>query len=320
MSNNFEELQKSTFSLMDMWLKNFARNLPYILEGNNIKDLSVFQNEITYNNHNPTRTSIIIGKGPSVYEKNHLEILSANKENNTIVCSDIMLIETLKKGITPDKFDDFYVLTVDGEDEQVEFYDDPIVEEYSNRIKVILSTCTSPKVTKVCKKFGLNVFWFNPLIDDFRKEGSFSKIMNIMTRSENNPKGISSLQTGGNVASNSWVFSWAILGRSPIVLIGVDFGYPASTSIEETQHYQHLLKCYNNDVDRVKNGHRIIHNKDFDCDVLLDPIYDYYREGFCNMVIHTPKWLRTINATEGGSLFGENIETMKFSEFLKINK
>jgi hypothetical protein len=35
------------------------------------------------------------------------------------------------------------------------------------------------------------------------------------------------------------------------------------------------------------------------------------------MVIHTPKWVRTINATEGGSLFGERIDTMKFSEFLK---
>jgi len=317
MSTNFETLQKATFSLMDMWLQNFARNLPHILEGNNIKNLSVFQNGNTINNHSPSKSAVVIGKGPSVYEKKHLEILSTSKYNDTIICSDIMLITALKQGITPEKFTDFYVLTVDGDSEQAEFYDDPLVEKYSDKIKVILSTCISPEVMKVCKKIGLDVFWFNPLIDDFRKEGSFSKIMNMMTKSKKNPKGIASLQTGGNVGSNSWVFSWAILGRSPTVLIGVDFGYPASTSIEETQHYQHLLKCYNNDVERVKNDHKIIYNKDFDCDVLLDPIYDFYREGFCNMVIHTPKWVRTINATEGGSLFGERIDTMKFSEFLK---
>lgn len=318
MSTNFETLQKATFSLMDMWLQNFARNLPYILEGNNIRNLSVFQNGNTINNHSPSKSAIVIGKGPSVYEKKHLEILSASQYNDTIICSDIMLITALKQGIVPEKFTDFYVLTVDGDSEQAEFYDDPLVEKYSDKIKVILSTCTSPEVMKVCKKFELDVFWFNPLIDDFRKEGSFSKIMNMMTKSEKNPKGIASLQTGGNVGSNSWVFSWAILGRSPTILIGVDFGYPASTSIEETQHYEHLLKCYNNDVERVKNDHKIIYNKDFDCDVLLDPIYDFYREGFCNMAIHTPKWVRTINSTEGGSLFGERIETMKFSEFLRI--
>ena len=320
MSSNFEELQKSTFSLIDMWLKNFARNLPYILEGNNIKNLSVFQNGKNFENHKPLKTSIVIGKGPSIYEKNHLDILSTSKKNYTIVCSDIMLIEILKKGITPEKFEDFYVLTVDGKDEQSKFYDDPIVEKYSKKIKVILSTCTSPKVMDVCKKFGLCVYWFNPLIDDFRKDGSFSKIMNIMTRGDKNPKGVASLQTGGNVGTNSWIFSWAILGSSPVTLIGIDFGYPASTSIEDTQHYEHLLKCYNNDKERVKNGHRVIYNKDFDCDVLLDVIFDYYREGFCNLVIHTPKWVKTINATEGGSLFGERIETMKFSEFLKFEK
>lgn len=318
MSTNFETIQKATFSLMNMWLKNFARNLPYILEGNSIKNLSVFQTGEIIDSHITSKSAIIIGKGPSVYQKKHLEMLSTSKYNDTIICSDIMLITALKQGVTPEKFTDFYVLTVDGESEQAEFYDDPLVKKYSDRIKVILSTCTSPKVMEVCKKFGLDVYWFNPLIDDFRKEDSFSKIMNVMTRSEKNPKGIAGIQTGGNVGTNSWVFAWAILGRSPTVLIGIDFGYPASTSIEETQHYQHLLKCYNNDVEHVKNVHRIIHNKDFNCDVLLDPIYDFYREGFCNLVIYTPNWVRTINATEGGSLFGERIETMKFSEFLKI--
>ena len=301
---------------MDLWLQNFARNLPHILEGNNVKVLSVFDKN-SQSDHLPTKSAIIIGKGPSVTAKKHIELLSSSNYSGSIMCTDIMLITALKNGVTPDKFPDFYVLTVDGDPEQADFYDDPIVEKYASKLKIVLSTCTSPKVMDVCKKFGLQVFWFNPLMDDFRKAGSFGKIMNIMTRSEKNPKGVSSLQTGGNVGSNSWVLSWAILGRSPTVLIGIDFGYPATTKIEQTQHYDHLLRCYGNDVERVKNDHRIVYNKDFDCDVLIDPIYDYYREGFCELVLHTPKWVRTINATEGGSLFGERIEPMKFSDFLK---
>jgi hypothetical protein len=319
MSDNFERLQKATFSLVELWLQNFARNLPYILKGKSIKELSVFENTPPKMDFISQGKAIVIGKGPSVRAKNHLEILNSSSYRDSIICTDIMLIDALKNGITPDKFTEYYVLTVDGDPEQADFYDDPLVQKFSENIKVVLSTCTSPKVIEICNKFGLEVFWFNPLIDDFRKEGSFSKIMNIMTRSEINPKGVSSLQTGGNVGTNSWIFSWAILGKSPIVLIGLDFGYPASTLIEETQHYEHLLKCYDNDVERVRNDHKIVYNKEFDCDVLIDPIYDYYREGFCNLVKHTPKWVRTINSTEGGSLFGERIECSKFSDFLSTN-
>lgn len=317
MSRNFERLQRATFSLMDVWLQNFAGNISDIHQGNSIKKLQRLPENST-TGYKPKKSSIIIGKGPSVAEKNHLELLEKSSYDGIIVCTDIMLITALKAGITPDKFPDYFVLTVDGDPEQENLYNDPIVEQYSDKLKIILSTCASPKVINVCKKFGLDVYWFNPLMDDFRKDGSFSKIMKIMTKSEKNPKGMTSLQTGGNVGSNSWVFSWAVLGNSPTVLIGLDFGYPASTKIEETQHYQHLLKCYDNDVERVKNDHKILFNKDFNCDVLIDPIYDYYREGFCNLVIHTPKWVRTINSTEGGSLFGQRIECMKFSEFLNM--
>ena len=52
------------------------------------------------------------------------------------------------------------------------------------------------------------------------------------------------------------------------------------------------------------------------CDVLLDPVFDYYREALLDLVKRTPSWTKTINATEGGSLFGEGIENMKLSDFL----
>ena len=41
---------------------------------------------------------------------------------------------------------------------------------------------------------------------------------------------------------------------------------------------------------------------------------------FLDLVVRTPRWTRTVNATEGGSLFGNRIENMKFTDFLTLIK
>lgn len=310
-------VHKATSTLMDFWLQNFARNLPKIFEGESIKKLNIFHNSTnSLQNHTPKESAIVIGGGPSVTEKNQLEILSESKYNETIICTDRMLIPVLKKQITPDRFSHFYVLTIDGEDEQERFYDDPIVKKYSKDIDVVLASTCSPKVVKKCEENELKTYWCHPLIDDFRKNESISKIMNIMSKSDKNPKGLPGIQTGGNVGTSCWVFSWAIRGCSPTVLIGINFGFLENTPIENTLHYQELFEESNNNKDMVKKFYKILYNPDSNCKVMVDPIFDYYREGFCDLVLRTPKWVRTINATEGGSLFGERIEAMKFSDFL----
>ena len=61
---------------------------------------------------------------------------------------------------------------------------------------------------------------------------------------------------------------------------------------------------------------RII-NTDLQIEVLSDPIFDFYREAFLDLVTRSPKWVKTINCTEGGSLFGKGIKNMKFEDILK---
>jgi len=34
-------------------------------------------------------------------------------------------------------------------------------------------------------------------------------------------------------------------------------------------------------------------------------------------ISRSPDWLKTINATEGGSIFGKRIESVRFDDFLK---
>ena len=193
---------------------------------------------------------------------------------------------------------------------------DKIVKKHSKGITAIMSTCTIHKTIEICKNYGLNMFWFHPLIDDYRKQGSVSKIMNMMSKSDKNPDGLPGLQIGGNVGCFSWIFSWAILGCSPIGLIGLNMGVDGDTPLEKTQHYIPVLDHFNNDKSKVGKFYRKVFNKDLGTESLLDPLFDFYRTAFLDLVVRTPRWTKTVNATEGGSLFGKRIKNMKFVDFL----
>ena len=310
-SKNFEILQEGTMAMMDLWMHNFSRNINDILDGDSVKLL----NSVDVKNTN--NTAIVIGAGPSVREKHHLEQLVKSDYTGTIICTDRMLIPCLKQGITPDKFPEFYVVTIDPVDKIAKFYDDPILKQYGNKIRVILSTCTSPLVIQKCKQNNLKMYFVHPLIDDYRKPSSVNKKMNLMSKSEKNPKGFPGMQTGGNVGSSCWVFAWAILGRSPVALIGINFGYLDDSKISETQHFKELAKTVGGDEKTTESLYKRIFNPHLECNVLVDPVFDYYREAFCDLVTRTPSWVKTINATEGGSLFNDEIIQKSFKEFLQ---
>ena len=316
-STNFDWVQNGTRAMIDLWMYNFARNVSYILDGDSAKSLSVFKNkQKTLKNHKPDCSAVVIGGGPSVYEKNHLETLANSNYKGAILCTDRMLIPCLKNGITPKKFPQFHVLTMDPYQITIKFYNDKIVKKHAKGISVIMSTCTIHETVEICTNYGLNIFWFHPLIDDFRKQGSVSKIMNMMSKSDKNPDGFPGFQTGGNVGCFSWVFSWAALGCSPVGLIGLNMGVDGNTPLEKTQHYDQVLNHFDNDKSKVAKRYRKVFNKDLGTESLLDPVFDFYREAFLDLIIRTPKWTKTINATEGGSLFGKRIKNMKFVDFL----
>jgi len=316
-SRNFDWIQKNTAEMIDLWMYNFARNIPDFLNGNSVKQLSVFNNgKKSIKNHRPNSSAVVIGAGPSVRNNNHLELLSKSHYKGVIVCTDRMLIPCLKNGITPKKFPKFYVLTMEPKDVTLKLYNDPIVKKYYKGIITVLSTCTEHETVEVIKKNNLEIFWFHPLIDDYRKPGSINKIMNLMSKSKSNPTGLPGLQTGGNVGCFSWIFSWVILGCSPISLIGLDLGHNANTPLEKTRHYNEYLRIFKNNKSEASKYFKIIKNTDLRIEVLSDPIFDFYREAFLDLVNRSPKWVKTINCTEGGSLFGKGIKNMKFVDVL----
>ena len=61
-----------------------------------------------------------------------------------------------------------------------------------------------------------------------------------------------------------------------------------------------------------------IYNPDFNCNCILDPIFQYYRNAFIEFISRSPSWVNTINATEGGCIFGDKIKCLTLAEFLNI--
>ena len=316
-STHFDLIQNGTRAMIDLWMYNFARNVSDILDGNSVRLQSVFKNNSkSMKNHKPNNSAIVIGGGPSVYENKHLETLANSNYKGAILCTDRMLVPCLKNGITLKKFPQFFVLTMDPYQITIKFYNDKIIKKHSKGISAIMSTCTIHETIEICKNYGLNMFWFHPLIDDFRKQGSINKIMNMMSKSDKNPDGFSGLQTGGNIGCFSWIFSWAILGCSPVGLIGLNMGVDGDTPLEKTQHYDQVLNHFDNDKSKVGKFYRKVFNEDLGTESLLDPVFDFYREAFLDLVVRVPRWTKTVNATEGGSLFGTGITNMRFVDFL----
>ena len=93
-------------------------------------------------------------------------------------------------------------------------------------------------------------------------------------------------------------------------------GFDGDTPLEKTYHYDQVLNYFKNDKSKVGKFYRKVFNKDLGTESLLDPVFNFYRAAFLDLVVRTPRWIKTVNATEGGSLFGKRIKNMKFVDFL----
>lgn len=308
-----ETLQKITRDKWsEKWITNFALNLDKIWSGKSVKNLKNLRNK-------SGSSAIVIGRGPSLSKHKHLELLSSSNYSGTIVCSDGILTTVLENGITPDKFPNFFVVTIDPQDVQKKFYEEKIIEKYGSKIKALFSTTTSPNVIEQAENFGLEIFWFHNLIDFDNENISLNSVFGKMVRSKNHYDGLPAIQTGGNVGTSSWVLSWSILQCSPIAMIGIDHGFLADTPWENIVKDKELLAKSNFENDETfKKAYPIGHNPDFDCDYKQSPQFQYYSNAFREFIPKAPKWVKTINATEGGAIHGKNIEGMTFSKFLNM--
>ena len=294
----------------DMWIKNFANNLPNIWNENSVRILTQDASSKSIS------SSIVIGRGPSLFENNHLDLLSKSKFDGNIICTDGVLIKALEAGVTPDKFN-LYVVTIDAQEHQKRFYENEITKKFGNNIKCIFSTTAHPNAYNAAKSSGLDVYWIHTLFDYEKGHKSFNQIQGIMSRAKNDKK-IPAIQTGANVGTSAWVIAWSILKCNHVGLIGLDLGYDASVSWDEISYHGYPIpKDVDQNSEIFKRAYPTVHNPEFNCDCKQDPLFLYYCNALKEFIQKTQVRVKTINATEGGSLFGEGITCTSLKNFLK---
>jgi len=310
-----EKISRATKeNLMELWVQNFADNLPYIRKGKTIAELVPKEPEKT-----PKGPAVVVGAGPSVWKHNHLKLLAETEkaEKLAVIVTDRMVIPCLKAGVVPDKYEDWVAVGVDGAEIIKKWWDDPIVAEYGEKIKAAIITSTHPKVRKILQKNKVQVYWYSPIYDDYRDNESYTRLQMIMTKSKKNPRGCPSLSCLGHAGGAAYALSFALLRRSPIALIGENLGWDEGTPLEKTQYFSTFLEAAGGNVNLVTQAYKTIYNPYFKCKAIVDPVFNHYREAMVEAQDQVPAYVETYNATEGGCLFGKRIYCIKFKDFLK---
>ena len=180
-----------------------------------------------------------------------------------------------------------------------------LVNKYGPRIKVAVASCASTAVVRRCIEAGMELFWWNPLYDDYEATDSITRKVQALN-------GMPCLNAGGNVGTASWVVAHSVLGMKEVALVGMDLSYYEDTDYVNTQYYYELLDLVGEE--RIAEVFIHIENPYLKKTWYTDPTYYWYREAFLEMAPEAP--CRTCNCTEGGILFGKGIDFISLRQFL----
>lgn len=292
------------------WIRNFSINLPYIWEGHSASELAP-------PNGAEKSSALVIGRGPSIKKHKQLELLADSGFKGAIVCADGALPNVLEAGITPDRFN-LFTLTIDAQENQKKLYEHPITKKFGRGVKCLISTTAHPKVYEAAKNANMNIYWLHTLFDYEGAKNSFNKIQGIMTRAKSPTKKVPAIQTGANVGTSAWVVSWSILRCAHVGLIGIDLGYDGDTPWEQINYHGYSMpKDIDVNSESFKRAYPTVYNPDFRCYCKQDPLFLYYCNALKEFIQKVQHRVKTINATEGGALFGEGITCTTLADFLQ---
>jgi hypothetical protein len=322
------ELEAATFEhVASIGLENAERNRPQIVRSVlELRDAQLGTGD----------TAIVVGAGPSLRRRRSLERLRVSNFAGAIVAADGALGACLRAGVMP-----HVVVSVDPHPERiVRWFGDPgltearaddyfrrqemdpvhgedelranralveLVDTYGPKIKVAAATSAAPAVVQRCKQAHMELYWWNPMYDDYDKPGSHSRRLWEMN-------GLPCLNGGGNVGTAAWVLTHTVLGKRRIGLVGIDLGYAPGTPYEKTQYYPELVELLGE-----RYPEAFIHTENpVTREVWFsDPTYHWFREVFLEMARDAD--CQTFNCTEGGLLFGEGVTTATLEAFLETS-
>ena len=290
----------------------------------------------------PGRDALVVGAGPSLHRGNLVESLRTFSAEGPIVATESGLSFFLRHGIVPDltvtvdpddenaavqrivrwfgdphltgdalRKDDYFAR----QDMDPRFWEDELqanaelvtmVNRHGPAIRIAMASCASPGVVRRATEAGMDIYWWNPMLDD-------DETPNSLTRELHELNGLPCINAGGNVGTACWAIAHAILGKQRIGLVGIDFGYYPDTPYVRTQYYREIVELVGKD--RLDDVFVRIYNPHAGREFYTDPAYLWYRDCFLEMAAGAE--CQTINCTGGGILFGPGIEWQRLEQFVE---
>lgn len=281
--------------------------------------------------------ALVVGAGPSLHRRRSLDRLRASGFAGVVVAADGALGACLRSGIVP-----HVVVSVDPHPERiVRWFGDPslmapsaddyfrrqemdpvhhrdemaanralvdLVDAHASAIKLAVATSAAPAVVDRGEKAGMELYWWNPMYDDYDRPDSVSRRLYEANR-------LPCLNGGGNVGTAAWVLAHAVLGKRRVGLIGMDLSYAPGTPYEKTQYYPELVELFG---ERHREAFVHVTNPELGETWFSDPAYHWFREVFLEMAGQAS--CETFNCTEGGLLFGPGITTVGLEEWVASTK
>ena len=332
--DNAERVRGHTLSVYEeLWFDSIAENMLRIRAGANLWDFP----------RQKGRPALVIGAGPTVQKFKQLDLIenSINRRKLFIISVDKMARALLEKKLRPS-----LIVTLDGTKEVKQFYEEIPTPEFPDRLDIALTIQTHPSVVEEANRLG-KVWWFIPLWDDIKAEKSYTRTFHFMTKKF-------MIQALGNVGAVSVMIA-SLLECDPVAFIGLDYGYPPDTPLEETSYfkaYKAMVDQYNRDLTKenrktrrtykrqlkkyeenrslptppspalketksIESCYRYLINPDTKMHVMVDQNWDVYRTLFLTFLKHMTPRPRYLNCSSISSIWGEGIETKDFKAFLE---
>jgi hypothetical protein len=313
----------------EMALANIRRNASFANEGQSIAALRGAQ--LAYGD-----SAVIVAAGPSMQRFQHTKVLKELNYRGTVIATESAIATCLRQGIVPhlvvslDPHPSRIVrwlgdpslneTSIQGDDYYRRQDMDPafanelahnrtllaLLDEYGSQIKIALSTSASQAVVDRVRAIGMQIYWWNPMLDDPDQPDSRTREAWKLNR-------FPCMNAGGNVGSACWMMADAVLGKARVALTGMDFSYYDDTPYSSTQYYHETVRLVGEEnlaslYPRFKNPHT-------GSWFYTDPAYLWYRQAFLELVQDAT--CVTYNCTGGGILFGDGITHMSLEDFVR---